>query len=146
MFGLKFSSALFSALLVFVPLAAHSEVTTEVFCFRSYEGKPINFEFRTYYDSVAKWSGAGVKYSKSKKAIGLVHRSTEQEELVYGRPYQYTTTWVEVVDGALTGEYQMVTQGGRVDAMTYTNYKSAKKYSFENDYNVDAKPETGCQW
>jgi len=146
MFGLKFSSALFSALLVFVPLAAHSEVTTEVFCFRSHEGKPINFEFRTYYDSVAKWSGAGVQYSKSKKAITLVHRNTEQEELVYGRPYQYTTTWVEVVDGALTGEYQMVTQGGRVDAMSYTNYKSAKKYSFENDYNVDSKPETGCQW
>ena len=56
--------------------------------------------------------------------------NTEQEELVYGRPYQYTTTWVEVVDGALTGEYQMVTQGGRVDSMTYTNYKSEKKYSF----------------
>ncbi|HWH86546.1 MAG TPA: hypothetical protein VNV36_07200 [Pseudomonas sp.] len=84
---MKFSSALFFALFAFVPMAAHSEVTTEVFCFRSYEGKPINFEFRAYYDSVAQWSGASVKYSKSKKAIGLVHRNTEQEELAYGRPY-----------------------------------------------------------
>jgi hypothetical protein len=31
MFGLKFSSVFFSALFAFVPLAAHSEVTTEVF-------------------------------------------------------------------------------------------------------------------
>ncbi|WP_150595995.1 hypothetical protein [Pseudomonas fluorescens] len=133
-------------LLFVLPLTAHSEVATEVFCFRSQEGKNINFEFRTYFDSVAKWSGAGVKYSKSKQAIGLVHRNTEQEELVYGRPYQYTTTWVEVVDGALMGEYQMVTQGGRVDSMTYTNYKSEKKYSFRHDFNMDASPETACQW
>jgi hypothetical protein len=133
-------------LMLVLPSTAFSEVITSVYCFRSQEGKNINFEFRTYFDSATKWSGAGVKYSKSKEAIGLVHRDTEQEELVYGRPYQYTTTWIEVTDGALAGEYQMVTQGGRVDSMTYTNYKSEKKYSFEHDFNMDVSPETTCQW
>ena len=79
---MKSLSVFFIALLLLCPLAAHSEVTTEVYCFRSQEGKNINFEFRTYYDSVAKWSGAGVKYSKSKKAIALVHRNTEQEVMM----------------------------------------------------------------
>ncbi|WP_426206509.1 hypothetical protein [Pseudomonas sp. TWP3-1] len=134
------------AFLLLCPLMAHSEVETKLYCFRSQEGKSINFEFRTYYDSVLKWSGAGVRYSTSKKAISLVHRNTEQEELLYGRPYQYTTTWVELADGALTGEYQMVTQGGRVDAMTYTNYKSGKKYSFDHAFNMEPSLKTECQW
>lgn len=99
---------LFLILLLVLPLTARSEITTQVSCFRSLEGKSINFEFRTYYDSVTQWSGTGVRYSKSKKAISLVHRSTEQEILAEDRPYEFTTTWVEVSEGALTGEYEMV--------------------------------------
>ena len=146
MIGLKSLSVFFIALLLLCPLAAHSEVTTEVYCFRSEEGKSTNFEFRTYYDSVAKWGGAGVKYSKSNKAIALVHRNTEHEVMTEDGPYQFTTTWVEVADGALTGEYEMVSQGARIYGMTYTNYKSGKKYLFEQDINMDSPPETGCQW
>ena len=137
---------LFLMLLLVLPLTARSEITTQVSCFRSLEGKNINFEFRTYYDSVAQWGGAGVRYSKSKKAISLVHRSTEQEILAEDRPYEFTTTWVEVSEGALTGEYEMVSQGARIYGMTYTNYKSGKKYSFEQDISMDSPPETGCQW
>jgi hypothetical protein len=137
---------LFLMLLLVLPLTARSEITTQVSCFRSLEGKSINFEFRTYYDSVAKWDVAGVKYSKSKKAIALVHRSTEHEVMTEDGPYQFTTTWVEVADGALTGEYEMVSQGARIYGMTYTNYKSGKKYSFDQDISMGASPETGCQW
>jgi hypothetical protein len=61
-------------------------------------------------------------------------------------PYQFTTTWIEVADGALTGEYEMVSQGARIYGMTYMNYKSGKKYSFEQDISMDSPPETGCQW
>jgi len=41
---------LFLVLLLVLPLAAHSEVSTQVRCFHSLEGRNINFEFRTYYD------------------------------------------------------------------------------------------------
>nr|WP_314641498.1 hypothetical protein [uncultured Pseudomonas sp.] len=146
MIDLKPLSVFFIALLLLCPMAAYSEVTTEVSCFRSLEGKNINFEFRTYYDSVIKWGGAGVRYSKSKKAIPLVYRNTEEEVMTEDGPYQFTTTWVEVSDGVLTGEYERATQGARVNSMYYTNYKSGKKYSFDQDISMEASPEAGCQW
>lgn len=145
MVGLKSSSAFISALLL-IPLTAHGEVTTEVSCFRSLGGKNINFEFRSYYDTVSRWSGAGVRYTKSPKAIPLVYRGVEEEVMEEGRPSQFTTIWVEVSEGSLTGEYEMVSQGARIYGMTYTNYKSGKKYSFDQDITMDATPETGCQW
>ena len=146
MIDLKCFSSFFVALLLIFPMAAHSEVTTEVSCFRSQEGKNINFEFRTYYDSVIKWGGAGVRYSKSKKAIPLVYRNTKEEVMTEDGPYQFTTTWVEVSDGVVTGEYERAIQGPRVNSMYYTNYKSGKKYSFDQDISMEASPETGCQW
>lgn len=146
MTGLQPLSSFFVALLILCPLAAHSEVTTEVYCFRSQEGKSINFEFRTYYDSVAKWSGASVKYSKSNKAISLVYKDSEEEVMDPNRPSQFTTRWVEVSDGLVTGDYARVSQGALIDAILYTNYKSGKKYVFEQDSNMDSPPETGCQW
>lgn len=145
MIGLKSSFAFISALLL-IPLTALGEVTTEVSCFRSLEGKNINFEFRSFYDTVARWSGAGVKYTKSRKVIPLVYRGVEEEVMAEGRPSQFTTTWVEVSEDSLTGEYEMVSQGARIYGMTYTNYKSGKRYSFEQDITMDASPETGCRW
>jgi len=146
MIGLKCFSSFFVALLLLCPMAAHSEITTEVYCFRSQEGKSINFEFRSYFDSVVKWRGANVKYSKSKTAIGLVYQNSEEEVMDPDRPSQFTTTWVEVSDGVVSGDYEMVSQGARIYGMTYTNYKTQKKYSFDQDIGMDASPETGCQW
>lgn len=144
--GLKTASMFFVALLCLSPLAAHSEVSTRVSCFRSLDGKNINFEFRTYFDTVTKWGGAGVRYSKSKKAIPLVYRNTQDEVMTEEGPHQFTTTWVEVSDGVVTGEYEMATQGARVNSMHYRNYKSGKQYSFDQDITMEATPETGCRW
>ncbi|PAU55465.1 hypothetical protein [Pseudomonas sp. PICF141] len=146
MIGLKSLSVCFIALLLLCPMSAHSEVTTEVYCFRSQEGKDINFEFRSYYDSVSKWSGASVKYSKSKEAISLVYKDSEEEVLDPNRPSQFTTRWIEVSEGQVTGDYGMVRQGALIYAMVYTNHKSGKRYIFEHDSNMDSPPETGCQW
>ncbi|RON68101.1 hypothetical protein BK671_14270 [Pseudomonas fluorescens] len=146
MIGLKSSSAFISALLLLIPLTAHSEVSTQVRCFHSLEGKNINFEFRTYYDVAAKWSGASVRYSKSKQAIALVYHRTEEYVMTEDGPYEFTTTWVEVSDAAVTGQYVIATQGARVNSMRYTNYKSGKQYSFDEDFSIEASPETGCQW
>jgi hypothetical protein len=62
------------------------------------------------------------------------------------RPSQFTTTWFEVSDGVVSGVYEMVSQGAHIYGMTYTNYKTQKKYSFDQDIGMDASPETGCQW
>ena len=135
-------------MLLAFPAFAHSEVETEISCFRSQEGKGIKLEFRIYSDQAAKWSGAGVKYATSKESIPLVYKSTEQEEMSDGRPFQSTTTttWVEVVGGAVTGEYVMVRQGALIYGMAYTNTKSKKHYGFEHHPLITSSPEKGCRW
>ncbi|WP_283182202.1 hypothetical protein [Pseudomonas svalbardensis] len=133
-------------MLLAFPAFAHSEVETKISCFKSQEGKDIKFEFRTYHDQAAKWSGAAVKYATSKESIPLVYKSTEQEEMSEGRPFQFTTTWVEVVGGAITGEYVMVRQGALIYGMSYTNAKSKKHYGFEHHPQIESSPEKGCQW
>lgn len=132
-------------LLVF-PFIAHGEVETEILCFRAFEGNDIKFEFRTYHDPAAKWSGALVKYATSKESIPLVHKSTEQEATTEGGSYLFVTRWSEVVGGAITGEYVMVRQGPVIYAMSYKNAKSKKRYSFERYPSIKSSPETGCQW
>lgn len=141
-----FVKKFFLALLLACPLTAYSEVSTEIYCFQSLGGNSIKFEFRSYYDSVAKWSGASVKYSKSKEAITLAYRGSEEEVMDPDRPSQFTTTWVEVSNGVVTGYYEMVSQGARIYGMTYTNYKTKAVYSFQYDMNMDPSPEMGCQW
>ncbi|WP_256735467.1 hypothetical protein [Pseudomonas sp. dw_612] len=135
-------------MLLAFPAFAHSEVETETTCFRSQEGKGIKLELRIYSDQAAKWSGAAVKYATSKESIPLVFKSTEQEESSDGRPFQSstTTTWVEVVGGAVTGEYVMVRQGALIYGMVYTNVKSKKHYGFEHHPQIGSSPEKGCQW
>ena len=128
------------------PLMAQSEVKTQIYCFRSQEGKSLNFELRTYHDSSAKWQGATVKYTKSKEALTLVYVGAEEDFPSPNRPPEITTKWVEVSGGLVTGDYVMASQDSFIYGIVYTNRKSGKKYIFEHDSNMNALPETGCQW
>ncbi|QTD92904.1 hypothetical protein [Burkholderia anthina] len=135
-----------AALLLCIALPASAEVTTEVLCFRTTGDKPVRFELRTYYDDVAKWQGGVVRYAQSKTAIPLLFKHQDQEELAEGRPYQFTTTWWEMVDGKINGEYEMTSQGAIVYSMTYTNARTGKKTAFEWAQDVDASAKAGCRW
>ena len=135
-----------AALLLCIALPASAEVTTEVLCFRTTGDKPVRFELRTYYDDVAKWQGGVVRYAKSKTAIPLLFKHEDQEELAEGRPYQFTTTWWELVDGKINGEYEMMSQGAIVYSMTYTNARTGKKTDFAWAQDVDASAKAGCRW
>ncbi|APC16886.1 hypothetical protein BLL42_14525 [Pseudomonas frederiksbergensis] len=137
---------LFLLMVFMCPSIAHSEVESQIYCFHSREGKSIKFEFRTYYDPAANWVGAGVKYGVSKESISLVRKDIQAQDMAEGGPSEFTTTWVEVAEGTVSGEYVMATQGALVNAMSYTNYKSKKHYSFDYYPNVESSPETGCRW
>ncbi|MGE8100888.1 hypothetical protein [Pseudomonas fluorescens] len=137
---------LFLLMVLMCPSIAHSEVESQIYCFRSKEGKSIKFEFRTYYDPAANWVAAGVKYGASKESIALVRKDIQAKDMAEGGPSEFTTTWVEVSEGVVTGEYAMATQGALVNAMSYTNYKSKKRYFFDHALYVESSPETGCQW
>lgn len=135
-----------AAVLLCISLPALAKVSTEVICFTSDGDKPVRFEMRTYYDDAVKWTGGMVRYAKSKTAIPLVIGHEEEEVLAEDRPHQFTTTWVEMVDGKVNGQYEMMSQGARIYSMTYTNARTGKKTDFTWAFDVDASEETGCRW
>lgn len=136
--------SLFAVVLLVLPLATHAEVTSETFCFSSGSAKSINFEMRTYYDSSSKFSSGFVKYQTAKQPIPLVLANSAGETLDKNAPDQETTTWIEVFNGQVTGEYEMITQGTGVSSMVYTSKKKKKKTGFL--LNTSAVAEGSCKW
>ncbi|WP_244179518.1 hypothetical protein [Paraburkholderia aspalathi] len=125
-------------------LAAHAEVTSETFCFSSGGAKSVNFEMRTYYDSSSKFSSGFVKYQTAKQPIPLVLANSAGETIDKNAPDQESTTWIEVFNGQVTGEYEMVTQGTGVSSMAYTSKKINPKIGFL--LNTGAMAQGGCKW
>ncbi|CAB3729659.1 hypothetical protein LMG22037_05466 [Paraburkholderia phenoliruptrix] len=136
--------SIFAAALFALPLVAHAEITSETFCFSSGNGKPINFEMRTYYDSASKFSSGFVRYQNSKQPIPLVLANSAEETLNKDAPDQETATWIEIYNGQATGEYEMITQGTEVSSMVYTNKKKNQKTGFM--LNTGASGQGGCKW
>lgn len=137
------------ALLLFIMYAAspaYSEVTSEDYCFSSGGENPVRFELRTYHDQPSNWSGAFVKYEKSKVPISLVFENTSVESLNKDRPVQSTDKWLEVWGNKISGQYEMMSQGATVYSMTYTNNATQKKRYFNLDPNVVPSVEMGCKW
>ncbi|WP_240202141.1 hypothetical protein [Burkholderia sp. LMG 13014] len=147
---LHFSHTAMKKIVTAVPLClslpAFAKVSTDVFCFRSEGDKPVRFEMRTYYDDAVKWSGGMVRYAQSKTALPLVIEHEEDAVLDESRPHQYTTTWVEMVDGRINGRYEMISQGAIIYSMTYTQARTGKKTAFGRALDVDASEQTGCRW
>lgn len=133
-------------LLGLLPMTAHCEVVTENLCFELSETSPVKFELRTYTDVSAQWSGGFVKYATSDVPIPLVSTRSESEELNPQGPFQNTDTWAEVSDGKVSGEYEMVSQGGIIVSMIYTKKSNGKKYSFSNNTSINSSLAFGCEW
>ncbi|AZZ79076.1 hypothetical protein CCX46_29370 [Pseudomonas sp. RU47] len=128
------------------PLMAHSAVTTESLCFELSQSSPVKFELRTYYDEASKWSGGFVKYAKSSEPISIVLTDSENEILDPDAPWQHTRTWSEVVNGKVTGSYELMTQGSQIVSMSYTKQSNGKAYSFGISTSIDSSLESGCKW
>jgi len=129
-----------------LPMAAHSEVVSETMCFDMGEGSRVKFELRTYYDASNKWQGGFVKYASSGVPIPLVLTDDQAEEVSPDRPWLTTRTWSEVSEGKVTGEYEMVSQGGMIVSMNYTKKSNGKAYGFLFNPAIDSSLENGCQW
>ena len=130
--------------LLALSLTAHAEVSSETFCFSSGGARPINFELHTYYDPSSKFSSGFVKYQNAKQPIPLVLANSASETLDKTAPDQETTTWIEVFNGQVSGEYEMITQGTAVSSMAYTSRKKNQKTGFMP--NTSAMTESGCKW
>ena len=132
------------AFILVTPMLAHADISSEIMCFGSGGVKSVNFEIRTYYDSSAKFSFGFVRYQNSKQKIPLVLSGSIDETLDKNMPDQTTNTWVEVYNGKVTGEYEMISQGASVSSMIYTKKQGNKKIAFL--LNADAITSSGCQW
>jgi len=135
------------ALMILVfSVSAHCEVRIEDYCFVSTDGKPVRFELRTYFDDSINWSGAVVRYEKSNKSIPLVLLNNNIDEVEKGRPAEISRKWAEVLNGSIGGEYEMSSQGGNINSMTYKNNKTKKKLDFDFDVNAQRTEGMGCNW
>ncbi|UQO39369.1 hypothetical protein [Burkholderia cepacia] len=126
--------------------SAHCEVRVEDYCFVSIGGKPVRFELRTYSDDSINWSGAVVRYERSLKSIPLVLLSENIDEVEKGRPAEISRRWAEILNGSISGEYEMSSQGGNINSMTYKNNKTKKKFDFDFDVNAQRTDGMGCNW
>ena len=124
---------------------ANSAVVPEVLCFTSGGKSPIRFELRTYFDEDSRLSFGFVKYEKSSKAIPLVLGSMHLEKLAEDAPHEFSISWLEVIDGKISGTYEKVTQGTQIASMTYTKKMDGKKVGFSFDAGTEFT-ENGCRW
>ena len=125
---------------------AQGAVSTEIRCFSSEGARPIRFELRLYQDAGIGWFGGAVRYAGSRGSLPLVLKSENVEERVPGRPYQFVTTWLEMLDGRVNGRYEMVTQGVQIYSMAYTNARTGKRMEFAWAADVETSGEDGCRW
>jgi hypothetical protein len=61
-----------------------------------------------------------------------------------GRPWAFTSVWVEVVNGKISGEYEITTQGANIYGFVYKSLRSGKSVSFYQD--SEAHGQSGCEW
>jgi len=116
------------------------------FPFELSQSSPVKFELRTYYDEASKWSGGFVKYAKSSEPISIVLTDSQNEILDPEAPWQHTRTWSEIVNGKVTGSYELITQGSQIVSMSYTKQSSGKVYSSGINTSIDSSLESGCKW
>lgn len=86
---------------------ARETVDVDFRCLSTFGNKPIRLEWRTFFEPENRWSSAYVKYKGAKQVIPLVHRNSEATQKPADRPWEFTSVWLEVVDGQISGEYEI---------------------------------------
>jgi uncharacterized protein YecT (DUF1311 family) len=124
---------------------ADEQISGGFHCLSGGSKNSIHLEWGWYKNAIpAHWITSYVKYKNSPKPIHLILKSDEGEEMMEGRPWAYTSIWLEVVDGKITGEYETFTQGARVYGFTYKNYRNGQKVDFSDD--IGEHRDDGCKW
>ena len=67
-----------------------------------------------------------------------------REGQVENRPWEFQHTWLEVLDGDITGQYDMVTLGALIYSFSYTSERTGKTIDLSKQTYTD---ESGkCTW
>lgn len=104
----------------------------------------IRLEYRTVYDPDLQWSGAYVLYKGQRSPVTLVQTSRIAQDKPEGRPWEWETTYAEVIGGAIKGRYIVASQGARINGFTYVAPGSGRKTEFVD--LLDVYDDDGCHW
>ncbi|OAT18068.1 hypothetical protein M979_1897 [Buttiauxella noackiae ATCC 51607] len=126
----------------FVSCNALAVLDKFVGCFSS-DSKKVNVKFVGVYDDSIPLSY--VKYKNSQQFIPLLFSKKVEEDVGDGRPAEMTTTWLEVVDGKLSGQYTILSQGARFYSFSYKG-KSGKIITMNENIDAYNDDRTDCIW
>lgn len=134
------------ALLAILPALALAD---DVRCLQSTgSGKPIQLQMTLFTGEEGAWGSAGlVQYRGQPDALPIVFKDSEVVNEVEGRSWEFLSTWLEVLPGEerIGGRYQFHHQGAVVFGFSYSNYRSGKRFTFEE--RPEWRTETnGCAW
>lgn len=111
-------------------------------------GKPIRLSLTLFTTEQGEWSRAGsVLYASQADSLPIVFKSSEVVDEVEGRPWEYLSTWLEVLpdEERIGGRYSFHHQGAVAFDFQYMNLRTGKTFHFEenpallNAYN-------SCSW
>lgn len=111
-------------------------------------GKPIQLQLTLFTGAQGGWGSAGlVQYRGQPDALPIVFKGSEVVDEVEGHSWEFLSTWLEVLPGEerIGGRYQFHHQGAVVFAFSYSNYRSGKRFEFEE--RPELRNEAGgCAW
>ncbi|WP_295952661.1 hypothetical protein [Rhodoferax sp.] len=138
---------LFTALLAALAPAADAGVFTTRCLVAEGGKKPVQLQFSTVGDDTSGWSGGFVRYGSHSRPISLVRLRESHVETAPGRPFAFTTVWLEMVGGQAAGSYEVETQGARIQRFVYTPKRSSLgTTSFMENPAIDVGDDGACRW
>lgn len=86
-----------------------------------------------------------VIYQNSKKSIPLIFDHGDYEDNDDERPQEYSSTWLENINGKFNGEYKIMFQGARFYQFDYISNKK-NTTSFQENLDAYNDNRTDCNW
>lgn len=111
-------------------------------------GKPIRLSLALFTTEQGEWSRAGsVLYAGQADSLPIVFKSSEVVDEVEGRPWEYLSTWLEVLpdEERIGGRYSFHHQGAVVFDFQYRNLRTGKTFHFEENPAV-LEAYNSCNW
>ncbi|MGG6462395.1 hypothetical protein [Solilutibacter silvestris] len=96
--------------------------------------------------SNSRWNGGYIRYKGVKKPISIVELSVKSTEMAPDRPFEYESTWLEIVNGRPAGKYVVTTQGAKTYGFTYTRADGSTHVEFIEDLDAQPDGNAGCIW
>ena len=103
---------------------------TEYFCFDAKDSKSLLL--KPYYSKNIQ-----LMYFPYLQPIQLKFKQTDAIEMAEGRPFEFHDFFDEIVQGKVTGHYEIVHQGAIFYGITYTHKKTKKVTEFTKIYDLD---------